>query len=328
MSGVRPRTWPAGTRDTPAVLAHWDEVDAARREKGPMAASWQRLGDAAGAKGIGVNRVRIDSGRLSTPPHSHGLSEEIYFVLAGSGLLWQDEAVCEVRTGDTIVQLPDAAEHTFRGGPQGLDYLVFGTRHPVEYGWLPRSRALRLGYPWVEGRVDDPWDVEAEVGELEFAEPGERPANVNAFDDIPFDEDGDKLLAAAAGAEYSGLNWIRRPAGKRGAIPHCHSLESEAFVVLEGGGTLELWPTPATAVLGAKRESHDLRRGHVVARPPRTRIAHSILAGPEGITYLAYGTKEPNDICYYPRSNTIALRGIGLITRLEPVGYGDGEPDD
>jgi uncharacterized cupin superfamily protein len=197
-------------------LAHWDDVEAVRRDKGPMDATWQRLGDAAGAKGIGVNRVRIEPGRLSTPPHSHGRSEEITFVLGGSGLLWQDEQVCEVRAGDTIVQVADHFEHTFKGGPDGLDYLMFGTRHPVELGWLPRSRAIRLGHPWVEGRDDNPWDVEAEIGELAFAEPGERPANVVAIDDVPFDEDGDKVLAATAGSERSGLNWIRREFGKRG----------------------------------------------------------------------------------------------------------------
>ena len=308
------------------MLAHWDEVEAVRRDKGPMGASWQRLGDAAGAKGIGVNRVRIEPGRLSTPPHSHGLSEEITFVLGGSGLLWQDEQVCEVRTGDTIVQVADHFEHSFKGGPDGLDYLVFGTRHPVELGWLPRSRALRLGYPWVEGRDDDPWDVEAEIGELEFAEPGERPDNVVAFDDVSFDEDGDKVLAAAAGSERSGLNWIRREQGKRGCPPHCHSEESEAFVVLDGSGTLELWPAPANA--GTELETHDLRPGHVVGRPAGTRISHSIVAGQDGITYLAYGTREPNDIVWYPRSNKVYFRGVGLMTRLEHLDYEDGEPAD
>jgi len=293
-----------------------------------MAATWQWLGDAAGATGIGLNRVRLEPGRLSTPPHSHGRSEEIFYVLGGSGLSWQDEAVCEARAGDTIVHVADREEHTLRAGPEGLEYLVFGTRHPVELGWLPRSRAIRLGYPWVEGRDDDPWDVEAEIGELEFADPGERPPNVVAFDEIPFDEDGDKELAARAGSERSGLNWIHRGAGRRGCPPHCHSLESEAFVVLDGGGTLELWPTPVAASRGAARESHELRLGHVVARPPGTRIAHSIVAGPEGITYLAYGTREPNDICYYPRSNKVYFRGVGLMTRLEHLDYGDGEPDD
>src|SRR6478672_2641255 len=243
-----------------------------------MNATWQRLGDAAGAKGIGVNRVRVEPGRLPTPPHSHGLSEEIYYVRGGSGLLWQDEAVCEVRAGHTIVQVADHHEHTFMGGPDGLEYIVFGTRHPVEYGWLPRSKAVRLSWPWVEGRTDDPWDLEAEVGELEFAEAGERPANVVALEDVPLDEDGDKVLAAAAGSERSGLNWIRRPAGKRGCPPHCHSLESEAFVVLEGSGTLEL-----LTVRGGEPERHELRRGHVFARPPGSRVAHSIVAGEDGV---------------------------------------------
>ena len=307
---------------------HWAEVEGSLRDKGPMAATWQHLGDAAGAKGIGLNRVRVEPGRLSTPPHSHGLSEEIYFVLEGSGLLWQDEAVCEVRAGDTVVELADHFEHTFKGGPDGLEYLVFGTRHPVEYGWLPRSRALRLGYPWVEGRDDNPWEIEAEVGELEFAEPGERPPNVVALEDVPVDDDGDRGLGEAAGSERSGLNWIRRPAGKRGCPPHCHSLEPEAFVVLEGSGTLELEPTRVAAERGAERERHELRPGHVFARPPGSRVAHSIVAGDEGVTYLAYGTREPNDIAYYPRSNKVYFRGVGLMTRLEQLDYDDGEPAD
>jgi uncharacterized cupin superfamily protein len=310
------------------VIAHWDEIEGFYREKGPMAATWQRLGEAAGAKGMGLNRVRVEPGRLPTPPHSHNLAEEIFFILSGSGLSWQDEAVCEVRAGDTIVHLANREEHTLRAGPDGLDYLAFGTRHPPEYGWLPRSRAMRMGYVWVEGRVDDPWDVEEQVGELEFAEPGDRLPNVVALDDIPLDEDGDKELAGTAGSEKSGLNWIRREAGRRGSVPHCHSLESEAFVVLEGGGTLELWPSPRAADYGVQRESYELRPGHVVARPGGTRIAHSIKAGPNGITYLAYGTREPNDICYYPRSNKVYFRGVGLMTRVEHLTYEDGEPDD
>jgi len=305
------------------VIAHWDDVEGSRREKGPMAATWQRLGDAAGAKGFGLNRVRIEPGRLSTPPHSHGHSEEIYFVLDGSGLLWQDENVCEVRAGDTIVQTADHYEHTFKGGPDGLDYLVFGTRHPVEYGWLPRSRAIRLSWPWVEGRADDPWDIEAMIGELEFGEPGERPENVVALEDVPLDEDGDRVLGSAAGSDRTGLNWIRREAGKRGSPPHCHSLETEAFVVLEGSGTLELLP-----VREGEREEHELRPGHIVARPPATRVAHAIVGGPDGIAYLAYGTREPNDIAYYPRSNKVYFRGVGLMTRVEQLDYWDGEPPD
>ena len=46
------------------------------------------------------------------------------------------------------------------------------------------------------------------------------------------------------------------------------------------------------------------------------------------MTYLAYGTREPNDIAYYPRSDKVNFRGIGLITRLERLDYWEGEPEE
>ena len=140
-------------------IAHWDEVEGRRHAKGEMDATVQRLGAAAGTKGVGVNRVRVAPRKLPTPPHSHGASEELYYVLGGAGLAWQDEAVHEVRPGDCVVQRANELEHTFRAGPDGLDLLVYGTNHPTELGWLPRSGAVRFGWPWVEGRTDDPWEL-------------------------------------------------------------------------------------------------------------------------------------------------------------------------
>ena len=48
-------------------------------------------------------------------------------------------------------------------------------------------------------------------------------------------------------------------------------------------------------------------------------------AGDRRLTYLAYGTRDPGDVCYYPRSNKIAFRGVGVIARLEQLDYWDGE---
>ena len=94
--------------------------------------------------------------------------------------------------------------------------------------------------------------------------------------------------------------------------PHCHSAEEEVFVVLEGDGTL---------LLGD--EEHPVRRGHVVARPPGTKVAHAFRAGATGISVLCYGTREPNDITYYPRSEVVAVRGVGLLGRVERVSRDD-----
>ena len=43
-------------------IAHWSEVEKHHRAKGPMDATWSRLGDAAGAKGVGVSRIEIAPG--------------------------------------------------------------------------------------------------------------------------------------------------------------------------------------------------------------------------------------------------------------------------
>jgi uncharacterized cupin superfamily protein len=185
----------------------------------------------------------------------------------------------------------------------------------------------------VHGRTDDPWDVEAESPALDFGEVSERPSNIVNVEDLPRDpNDPDyidyKGLADAAGSVQTGLNWLRIQPGHLGTPPHCHSEEEEVFVVLAGDGTLELWPSPRAAQNGAQREGHAVRAGSVVARPPATRIGHTLRAGPNGITYLVYGTRRPNDICYYPRSNKISWRGVGVIGRIEHLDYWDGEPRD
>ena len=112
----------------------------------------------------------------------------------------------------------------------------------------------------------------------------------------------------------TGLQHVEVAPGKYSAPHHCHSAEEEIFVVLAGDGVLLL-----------DDEESAVRPGHVVARPPATGVSHSFRAGDGGLTFLAYGTREPNDICYYPRSNKIAWRGVGLIGRVEPLDYWEGE---
>ena len=305
-------------------VAHWDEVDSRRSAKGEMDAEWQWLGRAAGTRGVGVNRVRVAPGRLPTPPHSHSASEELFFVLGGSGLAWQDGAVHEVRPLDCVIYRPDGMEHTFVAGPEGLEYLVFGTRHPTEFGWLPRSGAMRFGWPWVEGRQDNPWDIEATAAPLEYSDPGSRPENILNVDEVEHERWHDRIttapLATRERSTLAGLHWEKLAAGHRGSVPHCHSAEEEVFVILEGTATLELWPHEGDI------EETPLRPGHVVARPPGTRISHSFRAGAEGVTMLIYGTRDANDMCWYPRSRKIFWRGLGVIGRIETLDYGDGEP--
>jgi uncharacterized cupin superfamily protein len=169
---------------------------------------------------------------------------------------------------------------------------------------------------------DHPYEREAAAGEPEVGELMERPQSIVNLRDVETVEREhgssrvlEEDLGRKAGSLHTGISRVTIPAGREGWPPHCHSAEEEIFVVLEGSGTL---------VLG--ENEHPLGRGHIVGRPPGTRVAHSFRAGDEDLTYLAYGTREPNDIAYYPRSNKVSFRGVGVMARLEGLDYWDGEP--
>jgi uncharacterized cupin superfamily protein len=307
-------------------IANWDEVESHHRAKGEMDATWQSLGNAAGTQGVGVNRVRVAPGKLPTPPHSHNASEEVFFILGGSGLAWQDGEVHEVRPLDCVIHEADHFEHTFVAGPEGLEFLVFGTRHATEFGWLPRSGAVRLGWPWVEGRTDDPWDVEAAGEPLAYGDPAPRPANILNVDEVEHDSWRSGIdtapLATSDRTKLAGFHWERIDANRRGTYPHCHSAEEEVFVMLAGTATLELWQRDGSI------EETPLRAGSVVARPPGTGIAHSFVAGPDGVDMLIYGTRVSFDMAYLPRSRTVQFGGLGIAVHVEPVARPYGEPLD
>ena len=309
------------------TLAHWDDATTRHHSRAGLQGTWTDLGTAAGTVGVGVHRIRLAPGEVSTPAHVHGADEEIFYVIAGSGLSWQDGVTCEVRAGDCIVHRPLAEAHTLRGGDDGLDVLAFGHRTPVGGAYLPRLGARWTRPSWVEvGHGENPFDREPD---LDWPALGERPANVVNQEAVEGDYGGAwKRLGSAAGSRTTGLNLAVLPPDEAGAPPHCHSTEEEIFVVLDGTGFLDLWgrPDPANSRQTEPQETHPLRAGHVVSRPPGTRVPHGIRSGPGGMTYLAYGTREPSDICWYPRSNKVFIRGLGVIARLELLDYHDGEP--
>jgi uncharacterized cupin superfamily protein len=307
-------------------VVHWDDVEPVRRAEAHIAGSWRLLGRAAGSVGIGVNRVRVDPGRWSTPAHIEASEEEIFYVLEGDGLSWQDGEVYEVGPGDCIVHRVQEEAHTLRAGPDGLDYLVFGQKARDGGAHLPRAGVSWLSPTWVDaGGGDRPWQREAAAGEPEVGEPAERPENIVNVDTLEPDAEGDRVVGAAAGATSSGLHHRTLAPGRPSVPAHCHSVEEEFFVMLEGTAILELIPSPVPAARGAERERYELRPGHVVARPPGTGISHHIVGGEEGGAMLVYGTRDRSDIAYYPNSNKINFRGVGLIGRIEALDYFDGE---
>lgn len=271
---------------------------------------WRDLGREAGTRTLGLRRIEVAEGHFSTPAHDHGADEETFFVLGGHGLLWQDGQTFEVGSQDCIVHKPKRGTHTLRGGDGGLDVLVFGQRLDPALTALPRA-GVAWSFPrWVElAQGESPFAREAAAGPPECPPPrDERPPNVvNLMDVEPILDGRARRVGKAAGASATGLNHVVLGPGATGAPPHCHSLEEEIFLVLEGDGVLELWQrghdTP---------EEHQLGSGDVISRPAGSGVAHALRPGDSGITYLAFGTRDPADICFYPQSGRVSLRGIGI----------------
>lgn len=316
------------------MITHWDEIEPARRERGHITASWQAL---TGANSVtaGVQRITVDPGRWATPLHLEGSEEEIFYVLSGAGVSVQwdgeKEEAFEVGPGDCLVHLALEHAHTIGAGDEELVVLAFGQRHYAASTLLPRAGVSWLGATWVlEGAADDhPWQREAAVGAPTRDELSERPKRIVNLVDVPASERNGVTVAHSArhlgdvaGSERTGLAHYVVPAGKLMNPPHVHSAEEEIFVVLGGSGSLVLYPSPRR---GGEIEESPLRTGSTVARPPGTQRAHALRAGEDGMTVLAFGTRDPNDITYYPRSGKVSFRGVGVLGRVEQVDYWDGE---
>lgn len=314
------------------MISHWDDARTSRGEEGHIAGTWSSLTRAESGS-IGVKRIRVDPGMWSTPLHLEGAEEEIFYVLGGSGVSvqWEGDDTCayEVREGDCIVHLALENAHTLQAGQDGLDVLAFGQRaYAGGVTWLPRAGVAWLGQTWASVGADEghPWKREAAAGPPQVSELLPRPSNiVNVADAEAIERDGAtvgrrvRFLGREAGSRRTGIRHAEVFPGKLNVPPHCHSAEDEIFVVLEGDGHLLLWEEEGV-------EEHPVRAGSVVSRPAGTGVAHSFRAGGEGMTLLMYGTRDPREVCFYPRSNKVYFIGLDLIVRLgEPVDYWDGE---
>jgi uncharacterized cupin superfamily protein len=307
-------------------IAHFD--DAANREWdiGHIRGRWTFLGEAAGSRKVGVRRIEVPAGGWSTPAHEHGCEEEIFYVLGGRGLSWHAGEAAEIGMGDCIVYPAGRGAHTLHA-LEPLDVLAFGPRQSDESVGFPRLGMSLVGRRAVQsasGVIDGaPFQFvrEAELGPPELADPVPRPATIVNYTEVDAEPFGRgrvaarrRNLARAAGSVTTGLKYCEVDPGRWATPAHCHSLEEELFVVLAGEGVVEVG-----------EEEAPVRSGTVVARPSGTGVAHAFRAGEAGLTFLAYGPRDAGDMCFYPRSNKVSFRGLGVIARLERLDYWDGE---
>ena len=261
-----------------------------------MDASWQRLGDAAGIRDVGVNRVaslrascRRRRTRTARPRSCTSCSQ----ARASRG---RTNEVHEVRAARLRHPPRELAEHTFVAGPEGLEYLVFG------HGTRRRSagcRARARSGSVAVGRGARRRPVGHRGGRRRCSSTvsrSPRPENIVNVDEVELEDDGttdDRAACDERALVQAGLHWEQFAAGKRGLVPHCHSEEEEVFVILDGEGRSSSGRRRSRKSAVARAEDIPIRAGHLIARPPGTGISHSFLAGGTGLTMLIFGTRRP-----------------------------------
>lgn len=290
-------------------VAHWDDAPGETEDLGVIGGTWTFLGEAVDARRLGVNRVEVPAGKAATPQHAE--DEEVFYVLGGSGWSVEEGGTYAIAAGDVVHYPAWEPAHTVVAGDGGLDVLAVGTiAGPLGTTRFPRIDRVRVAGHLLGGSHEHQWEVEARLPRIKVADPPDpRPASIVRAGDVaasPFGEGHARWCGPVLGMRGLALNLADLGPGEEGAPPHCHSMEEELFVVLAGAGTLTLGD-----------DEHPLRAGSVVGRPPATRIPHAFRAGPEGMTVLMVSDKHPGDATYYPRTNRVWLRGLGVWVRAE-----------
>ena len=255
-------------------------------------------------------------------------------MLGGRGLSWQAGEASEIRAGDCIVYLPGRGAHTRARARAARRARVRRAQRRRERR-LPAPRDVVRRQP--HGRLVARGDrrrrdavrprVAARPAPLP-SEPAPRPPTIVNVEDVeavtverPRVVRTRRNLGRAAGSVTTGIQHVEVAPGKESAPPHCHSLEEEIFVILDGDGVL---------VLGD--EETPFRAGHVISRPAGTGVAHMFRAGPLGAHVSRVRDAPHRRRLLLPPLEQDRVQGVRLVAgwsgsttgtaRTDPSAYG------
>ena len=111
-------------RDLPddAVAGGFSDTLEARFARGPL-----------GAERIGLSLQRVKPGARAPFGHRHETDEEVYVVVAGDGRAIVEGEVVELRPWSAL-RVPARSARSFEAGPDGLEFLAFGTHTEGDRG--------------------------------------------------------------------------------------------------------------------------------------------------------------------------------------------------
>ena len=119
---------------------------------------------------------------------------------------------------------------------------------------------------------------------------------------------------------HIGIGIEELPPGKQSAPFHYHLLEEEHVIVLEGSMRLRLG-----------EEELPLKAGDYACFPAGRTEGHCFInRGPETCRYIIIGDRNENEVCVYPDSDKVMIRGFNrkIIRDGAQLDYWDSEKAD
>ncbi len=169
------------------MISQWDDLPWERHEHDERRFERQSCSRARGSAGATLSRYRIAAGDRSMPLHVHVDEEELFYVLAGRGLVWQGDAVHEVGAGDLIVHLADREPHTLLAADDAdepLDVLAYASGSATQLTLLPRANVAWVGARWLPQDAPHPFTAEPPLAAGELPALAPRPPSIVALDDV------------------------------------------------------------------------------------------------------------------------------------------------
>ena len=129
-----------------------------------------------------------------------------------------------------------------------------------------------------------------------------------------------RRIGATAGGSHVGVLMEELPPGKQSVPLHWHTHEEEHVWFLEGRATLRM---------GDAR--HAVKAGDYVCFPAGQRVGHCLVNDSDApCRYLVIGERNLDDVCFYPDSNKVMVRGAdrAVFSLADTKDYWDGEKPD
>jgi len=99
-----------------------------------------RIGPLIGLEKLGCGLITVPPGKVAFPYHAHSSMEEMCIVLAGSGVLRQDDVTYAIKEGDVIASGIGKAHQIVNTRSVELRYLVISNNEKVDVVVYPDSK--------------------------------------------------------------------------------------------------------------------------------------------------------------------------------------------